>query len=252
MGAVIHHHGPGLTFPIALPGGNKIRTQRSFDSREGSLTNGGGPSFFSRRSGFTRRETAFIYGVQFGAVPANKGQTFNQVGAGTDFLVARDQTIFSRIFREFHLSPSIKLSTLKALKTQFFPFPFQSQTPYLVSLYRRATFLQSSNGNTTGLVESARVWRTVPTPPGFSDEYELFRFPVGSHFDYGWLELSLNSRGAPDFTPIAYAYNTSGKPIPAGYTGIPEPPQLPLALSALTLGAIGLREWRKHRKQTNV
>ena len=250
MGAVIYHHGPGLTFPIALPGGNKIRTQRSFDSREGSLTNGG-PSFFSRRSGATLRETAFVSGVQFGAVPANKGQTFNQVGPGTGFLVAHHQKIVSGIFREFHLSPYIKLSTLKALKTQFFPFAGESGNPYLVSLYRHATYLRSSvDGKTTGLVESAHLWLEVPTPPGFSDEYELFRFPVGSHFDYGWLELSLYNFGpAPDFIPIAYAYNTSGKPIPAGYTGIPEPAQLPVALSALSLGAIGLREWRKSRRK---
>ena len=90
-------------------------------------------------------------------------------------------------------------------------------------------------------------------PGGFSDEYELFRFPVGSHFDYGWLELSLDASpygGAVELTPIAYAYETSGRPIPAGYTGIPEPPQLPLALSALAFGAIGLREWRNRRPQT--
>ena len=86
---------------------------------------------------------------------------------------------------------------------------------------------------------------------GYGDQYALFRFSVGPQTDYGWLELDLgiNPYGYPIVTTVAYAYDTSGKPIPAGYTGIPEPAQLPVALSALSLGAIGLREWRKSRRK---
>ncbi len=90
---------------------------------------------------------------------------------------------------------------------------------------------------------------------GYGDQYALFRFSVGSQTDYGWLELDLGPSGYPAdpvVSTLAYAYDTSGKRIPAGYTGIPEPPRLPLALSALTLGAIGLREWRNRRPQDDL
>jgi hypothetical protein len=71
--------------------------------------------------------------------------------------------------------------------------------------------------------------------------YTLFRFDVGSQTDCGWLKLALGNPGGdkPFIKAIGYAYDTSGKPIP-------------LALSALALGAIGVREWRKKRGNGTV
>ena len=92
----------------------------------------------------------------------------------------------------------------------------------------------------------AHLWLEVPTPPGFSDEYALFRFSVGPQTDYGWLELDLgiDPYGYPIVTTVAYAYDTSGKPIPPA-TPIPEP-QLPLWPSALSLWAL----WPARMAQT--
>jgi hypothetical protein len=97
---------------------------------------------------------------------------------------------------------------------------------------------------------SQSLLRTGYSFVGSGKQYALFRFDVGSQTDYGWLELQLGNIGdsAPFIRLIGYAYDTSGKPIPAG--AIPEPKHLPLALGALALGAVGLREWRKKRNAT--
>ena len=92
-------------------------------------------------------------------------------------------------------------------------------------------------------------------PGSFQRQYALFSFtdPATSQPDYGWLEMSayMSSRGGPRVTVIAAAYDPSGNPLPAGAGApIPEPQRLPIALGALALGAIGVREWRKKRNAT--
>ena len=89
---------------------------------------------------------------------------------------------------------------------------------------------------------------TSYSPASYSNQFALFRFDVGSQTDYGWLELSLRNGfdTGPIVDVIGYAYDTSGKPIPAG--AVPEPKHLPLALAALALGAIGVRELRAKHK----
>jgi hypothetical protein len=105
-----------------------------------------------------------------------------------------------------------------------------------------------STHNGIGVFNFSRTaYRTYYRLASYGTEYALFRFDVGAQTDYGWLKLSLGGvpGSAPFVRAIGYAYDTSGKPIPAG--AIPEPKHLPLALGALALGAIGVREWRKKR-----
>jgi hypothetical protein len=102
--------------------------------------------------------------------------------------------------------------------------------------------------NGTGYIIFQRY--TYSTQYGFERtgiNYALFRFTVGAQTDYGWLELNLGnpSGSAPFINIVGYAYDTTGKPIKAG--DVPEPQRLPVALGALALGAIGLKEWRKKR-----
>jgi hypothetical protein len=91
-------------------------------------------------------------------------------------------------------------------------------------------------------------------PPSYNDKYLLFEFKdstqVGSPMRYGWVELSLaNTAGndaAPDIAIEGYAWDTTGAHLASGQ--VPEPSSTALlALGALTLGAKGLRSWRKNR-----
>jgi hypothetical protein len=90
-------------------------------------------------------------------------------------------------------------------------------------------------------------------PASYNDKYLLFRFQdstqPGNPFRYGWVELSLaNPPGGvgPDIAIERYAYDTSGAFLASGQVPEPSAPAL-LALGALTLGAKGLRSWRKNR-----
>lgn len=119
-------------------------------------------------------------------------------------------------------------------------------------------FVQKNSGYTfsygipVGFHESIVKTGSVALSGFGTDQYVLFRFDVDGQSDYGWLEYdALNEQHEPPQVPLlAYAYDTSGKPIPAGYTGVPEPRELSLALSALSMGAVRVCEWRKKRKQT--
>lgn len=224
--------------PILLPGGNSIRVVRSSvgfsDGTIRSFRNGR-ERVFSRRRPYSAR----LEGVGF-AGPATKGQTIDQVGLTFHFPGAERRV--STWSETVTVVPDLShphLLTLHEQVASLFEFrPFHSTavgTPY------NPVSVRAFGGsiNTT----------LIPSP--YSDQYALFRFKVDAQTDYGWLELSLSypSTGGPTFTILGYAYDTSGNPIPAGYTGIPAPPQLPLTLNALALGAIGLHEWRKNRSK---
>jgi hypothetical protein len=91
------------------------------------------------------------------------------------------------------------------------------------------------------------------------DFYELFAFVKSSNAkeDYGWIHLNetVSSTAGPDLHILGIAYDSSGATIGAGVTqstvsSTPEPSTVALAsLSALALGAVGLRRWRAVRKQ---
>jgi hypothetical protein len=88
-----------------------------------------------------------------------------------------------------------------------------------------------------------------------TDRYLLFTFGGGDLPQrlYGWAQFSVapipGNFSGPDVTLIDWAYDNSGAQIPAGDTGTPEPSTFALTgLSALALGAAGLRSWRAARK----
>jgi hypothetical protein len=92
-------------------------------------------------------------------------------------------------------------------------------------------------------------------PGSYNDMFMLFEFKdstqPGSPMRYGWVELSLansadDNAGYPDLTIEGYAWDTTGAKLASGQ--VPEPSTTALlALGALTLGAKGLRSWRKNR-----
>jgi hypothetical protein len=91
-------------------------------------------------------------------------------------------------------------------------------------------------------------------PNSFVHLYLPFKFTditqVGSPVYYGWVDVSLNNPDngtGPDLTIFSYAYDNTGATIPMGAVPEPAPTSL-FALGALTLGASGVRAWRKNRK----
>lgn len=114
----------------------------------------------------------------------------------------------------------------------------------------------SGNIKSSGLAGGARYDAHIPG--SYNDQYLLFEFKdstqPGSPMRYGWVELSLNNgdgnTALPDLAIEGYAYDTSGAFLSSGQVPEPSAPAL-LALGALTLGAKGLRSWRKNR-QTNT
>ncbi len=122
------------------------------------------------------------------------------------------------------------------------------------------------------MVNAGRVWSTVAGnatisgvggganfyafgPGSYNDKYLLFRFKdstqPGNPLRYGWVELSLansaGNTGHPLISVEGYAYDTTGAFLASGQVPEPSAPAL-LALGALTLGAKGLRSWRKNRQ----
>ena len=106
----------------------------------------------------------------------------------------------------------------------------------------------------TGFAAVANM--NMHNPNSFDNMYMLFKFKdnslPGSPVRYAWLNYSVaNANGVPPTVTIfRYAYDDSGAFIAAGV--VPEPASLSLlALGALTLGAKGLRSWRRNRPATN-
>lgn len=232
--ATMISHGPAK-LPISLPGGNSIRVSRSSagfsdttirtfrNVREISLVR-------------TRPYDAHLIGVSF-AGPAAKGQTFNQVGLATPFLAAERRVSTRR--KTVTVVPSHshpRLLNLEGEVASLFMFAQRFHSTAVGTQY-----------NPVSVRASGSAINTTINPSPYSDQYALFRFKVGSQTDYGWLELNLSypTTGDPIFTVLGYAYDTSGNPIPAGVPSVPEPRDLPLAMGALALGALGLRGWRK-------
>jgi len=97
--------------------------------------------------------------------------------------------------------------------------------------------------------------QNMHNPVSFDHQYMLFEFkdnslPPADNLRYGWLDFSVaNANGVPPTVTIfRYAYDDTGAFIATGAVTIPEPAPLALlAFGALTLGAKGLRAWRRHR-----
>jgi hypothetical protein len=92
-------------------------------------------------------------------------------------------------------------------------------------------------------------------PLSFDNRYYAFKFTditQGNATCYGWVKISLDNSdlsvgNGPQVTIFGWAYDTiPDAQIRTGY--VPEPaPMAMLALGALTLGANGLRSWRRQR-----
>ena len=91
------------------------------------------------------------------------------------------------------------------------------------------------------------------TPNAYDHQYLAFQFKDSSHGNavvYGWVELSEHfpASGGPEVTIFGYAYDNTGAAIGTGI--VPEPASGSLlAFGAMTLGAAGIRNWRRKRAQ---
>lgn len=126
---------------------------------------------------------------------------------------------------------------------------------------------QGQNGLATAAVGTARQVKSFGTPVSSSHspdsysghKYLAFQFADSTQANktlYGWAEISLingnlASSTGPNVTIYGYAYDDSGAFIAAGETTVPEPSSMAfLAVGALTLGAKGLRAWRRKPAST--
>ena len=75
-----------------------------------------------------------------------------------------------------------------------------------------------------------------------------FKNSLNQQVDYGWIQFSTTAPNGNPATILGYAYNdTTGGSILAGQ--VPEPATTAmLGLGALSLGAVGLRAWRRNRQ----
>ena len=115
---------------------------------------------------------------------------------------------------------------------------------------------------TAAMITAARfatAQSTFNSGGNFSGLYMAFEFrdssQTGSPMRYGWAGLSLangnlsTGNNWPALTISGWAYDNTGAQIPMGATvSVPEPSAIALlALGALTLGAKGVRSWRRNR-----
>jgi len=245
--AIIYHPTPGFGAPGSLPltGNNSIFLFRS--GTPFHLVTGTIRSRLRLGFGFNTTSTHVnARGAQFrvtqGLVAVTgKGRTFNMVGTGV--------SNYPTIAAHRHRSDSAFGTALffsgsgKGVKR-----PLNLYSSFVERVLGRRYFTTSHGRKATSVSFSAYRRSTTNNPSSYSKEYALFRFNVGPQTDYGWLELSVGFDPDSDVDILGYAYDTNGKPLPAG--DVPEPKHLPLALGALALGAIGVREWRKKRNAT--
>lgn len=251
--------GVGPDASMSLPGGNYIAVRRSgtrdvitsathvnrYGPKGGLKTVAGLEYLDAVFSGDVLAEGVSFRNMHGTIALANKGQLFSQVGTGvgrTGRLARLATGLFQQgVFVTYLYGPRLHR------------FPFWSGHGYQRSNSAGRTKVEvRTNGGTSHGVGRIDFYRTSQftrySLAGQGTEYVLFRFDVGSQTDYGWLELALGNPGGsgPFVRLIGYAYDTDGQPIPAG--ALPEPQRLPLALGALALGAVGVREWRKKRR----
>jgi len=94
----------------------------------------------------------------------------------------------------------------------------------------------------------------------YDHQYLAFTFvddSLGGGTRYGWIEVGLNISnispgspriGGPNVTIYGYAYDNTGVQPTMGQRPVPEPSSAALlVIGALTLGARGLRDWRRDR-----
>jgi hypothetical protein len=132
----------------------------------------------------------------------------------------------------------------------------------VVSVYHLTTtvHIPTVGGSTTST--NITLPTTRPSSNRFSDSYFAFRFTDanrGYQLDYGWIKASLtdNTYDGLNLHIDSYAYDASGAQIAMGETVAPVPePNLDLALaalSALTLGAAGVKRFKalRHTHEAN-
>jgi hypothetical protein len=111
------------------------------------------------------------------------------------------------------------------------------------------------NGNPVANNKFASAQAAFHAPNNYGGRYLAFEFKdssvTGTPLRYGWVGLGLvngNLSGGgnyPALTISGWAYDNTGAQIPMG---VPEPGSVSLlALGALTLGAVGVRSWRRNR-----
>jgi hypothetical protein len=114
--------------------------------------------------------------------------------------------------------------------------------------------IQPRNSNNIGRI--AEVTYNGHYPGSYSHLYLPFEFKdstqAGSPLRFGWMEVSLNNptnAGTPVFTLFGYAWDNTGFELPMGATtNTPEPSSVSMmVLGALTLGAAGVRNWRRKK-----
>jgi hypothetical protein len=188
------------------------------------------------------------------------GANFVTVGpSGTNSFLIDNLPGTARIAFESHATASGGRLVSAAQKSGY--VRFKTHSSFVVMAGQNATWNQigtqvqavvSQNGN-VGLVNNAGHF-----PNSFVHLYLAFKFrdstQVTPNDRYGWIDLSLSNPGGgvgPDVTIFSYAFETTGATLAMG--AIPEPaPVTLLALGALTLGATGLRSWRRKRAQANA
>ncbi|HEY6433780.1 MAG TPA: hypothetical protein VIZ17_17510 [Acetobacteraceae bacterium] len=242
--AAIIYRGGEFVAPgsLSLPGGNVIslNVQRTgFFFTESVSTN-------RRRGAYAFRtdsNQASARGVQFRTagrmlMVADRGQTFNKMAGSIN-----SNPIIGR--QRYVSANSAGYKRFLYPQGQGVTWPLNSSG--WTKERTNGRFTWSYNGQKyTSIAFSASRRSSQNSYPNFDDKYALFRFNVGGQLDYGWLELSVQGGDDPFVDVLGYAYQTNGSPIEAG--AVPEPQQLPAALCAFALGAIGLKEWRKERK----
>lgn len=105
----------------------------------------------------------------------------------------------------------------------------------------------------------ASTYNRNPTS-GYDHQYLAFTFvddSVGGGTRYGWIEVGLSIMnispgsprvGGPNVTIYGYAFDNTGAQPTMGQRPVPEPSSAALlVIGALTVGARGLRDWRRNR-----